>query len=151
MQIPGSVHLICRFLFDFLLLFTTAQLSMHTVWFWGLFLLIIEFALRICQLMEKTISNCNPGTSWDKQLINQPSDVPSIIYFLIIWKNLWKNWLNLFSYFFTKIKIKTFECPKSIRNFEKNNAWNIRHLVNELFVPLTQHASVLFWRLFCWI
>ena len=34
-----------------------------------------------------------------------------------------------------KIKIKSFECPKSIRNNEKiNNAWNIRRLVNEYFV-----------------
>ena len=39
--------------------------------------------------------------------------------------------------FLTKIKIKSFECPKSIRN-KKNNAWNIRHLVDELFVPATQ-------------
>ena len=30
-------------------------------------------------------------------------------------------------YKFTKTKIKSFECPKSIRNYKKNNAWNIRH------------------------
>ena len=25
------------------------------------------------------------------------------------------------------------------RKFEKNSTWNIRHLVDELFVPATQH------------
>ena len=39
---------------------------------------------------------------------------------------------------FTKIKIKSFECPKSIRNYGKNKAWNIRRLVDESFVPSTQ-------------
>ena len=55
---------------------------------------------------------------WDKQLINQASDVQSIIFFS---KFLCKNHFNLFSYFynFTKIKIKSFECPKSIRSYEK--------------------------------
>jgi hypothetical protein len=34
------------------------------------------------------------------------------------------------------------------RNYEKkNNTWNTRHLVNELFVPATQRPSVLYWRL----
>ena len=30
---------------------------------------------------------------------------------------------------------------------KKNNTWNIRHLVNETIVPLTQRPSVLYWRL----
>jgi hypothetical protein len=63
---------------------------------------------------------------WDKQLINQASDVSSITsFFIISCKILSKNRFNLFSYNFTKIKIKSFECPNSIRNYEKNNAWNI--------------------------
>ena len=37
------------------------------------------------------------------------------------------------------MKIKSFECPKSIRNNKKNNAWNIGHLVDESFVPANQH------------
>ena len=41
------------------------------------------------------------------------------------------------------MKIKSFECPKSIRNYEKNNAWNMLHLVDESVIPLTQRASVL--------
>ena len=38
--------------------------------------------------------------------------------------------------------MKSFECPKSIRNYEKNNAWNIRRLVDELFVPSTQRIKL---------
>ena len=57
------------------------------------------------------------------------------------------QFIFLFFYNFTKIKIKIFECPKSIRNYEKKNAWNIRRLVDESFVPSTQRASVLYWRL----
>ena len=32
---------------------------------------------------------------------------------------------QFFFYNFKKIKIKSFECPKSIRNYKKNDAWNI--------------------------
>ena len=46
-----------------------------------------------------------------------------------------------------KLLIKSFECPKSTRNYEKNNAWNIRHLVDELFVPASQRASISYCRL----
>ena len=93
---------------------------------------------------------------WDKRLINQASDVPGTLFqvlfffFIISCKILCKKGFNLFFLFFykfTKIEINSFECPKSLRNYEKNNAWNIRRLVNELFVPSTQWASVLYWRL----
>ena len=39
------------------------------------------------------------------------------------------------------MKIKSFECPKSIRNYKKNKAWNIRRLVDESFVPANQQTS----------
>ena len=38
----------------------------------------------------------------------------------------------------SKTKIKSFECPKSIKNYEKNNTGNIRRLVDESFDPATQ-------------
>ena len=41
----------------------------------------------------------------------------------------------------------SFECPKSIRNNKKNNAWNIRRLVDKSFVPSNQQTSVLYCRL----
>ena len=50
---------------------------------------------------------------WDKRLVDQVSDVPSII---ISCKILCKKPFNLFFYNFTKIKIPSFECPKS--NFQ---------------------------------
>ena len=54
----------------------------------------------------------------------------------------WKTWVTkLFSH-----------CGnKSMRNYEKNNAWNIRRLVDELFAQSTQGPSKLYWRLsdFC--
>ena len=48
------------------------------------------------------------------------------------------------------MKIKSFECPKSIRNYEKNT-WNVRRLVAESFVPSAQWTSKLYCRLsnFC--
>ena len=55
------------------------------------------------------------------------------------------QFILLFFYKFTNIKIKSFECPKSIRNYEKkNNAWNIRRLVDESFIPVTQQTSILY-------
>ena len=41
------------------------------------------------------------------------------------------------------MKITSFECPKSIRNYEKENTLNIRHLVDESFVQLAQQTNVL--------
>ena len=45
------------------------------------------------------------------------------------------------------MKIKSFKCPKSIRNYEKKNTWNVKHLVDDSFVPLAHPTSVLYSRL----
>ena len=81
---------------------------------------------------------------WDERLIDQASDVPSIIFFFkISCKILCKNRFNFHD--FTKIKIKSFECPKSIRNYEKkimlgtSDAWSTRRS--------SQRPSVLYWRM----
>ena len=71
----------------------------------------------------------------------QPS-VWCIIFFIISCKIIFKNLFNLFL-----IKIKRFECLKSIRNYKRNNAWNIRGLVDQSFVPGNQWTSVLYCRL----
>ena len=68
--------------------------------------------------------------------------------FMISCKSLCKNAFNLFSYFFykiTKIKIKSFECPKSKKY--KKNTWNIRFLVDDSFVPSSKQPSVIYCRL----
>ena len=41
------------------------------------------------------------------------------------------------------MKIKSFECPKPIRNYEKNT-WNVKRLVNNSFVPTAQRTSILY-------
>ena len=46
------------------------------------------------------------------------------------------------------MKIKSFECPKSIGNYEKKKKnWNIKRLVDGSFVPSAQRTSVLYSRL----
>ena len=59
---------------------------------------------------------------WDDCLIDQVSDVPSIIFFHNFLQNsLQKSFQFIYLFFhnFTKMKIKSFECPKSIRNYKK--------------------------------
>jgi hypothetical protein len=65
-------------------------------------------------------------------------------FFMICCKIRCKNGFNLFFYKFTKIKVKSFECPKSVIDLIKNNAWNIRRLVDDSFVPANQQTSVLY-------
>ena len=75
--------------------------------------------------------------------------VPSIIFHKILQKYLQKplQFIFLFLYKITKMKIKSFEFPKSIRNYEKKDTWNIRCLVDKSFVPSAQRTSVLYSRL----
>ena len=54
------------------------------------------------------------------------------------------QFIFLFFYNFTEIKIKSFECPKSIRNYKKNNAWNIDAWSTS---HLSQWTSMLYCRL----
>ena len=66
------------------------------------------------KIRQSTMKYAGSLGQWDKRLVEQASDVPSII--------LCKNLFNLFFLLFYKItnmKIKSFECPKSIRNSEK--------------------------------
>ena len=70
---------------------------------------------------------------WDERLINQASDVPSIILF--------HNFLG-HSKLFILIFAKNFA-----RNYEKKNTCNIRCLVDKLFIPATQQPSLLYGKL----
>ena len=70
-------------------------------------------------------------------------------FFMISCKILCKKPFNSFYYFFykiTKIKLKSFEYSKSIKSL-KNKTWNIRRLVGDSFVPLSQRPSILYCRL----
>ena len=79
---------------------------------------------------------------------HRPSVWCSKYYFLFIisCKILCKNRSKLF-YYFLIIKIKSFECPKSIRNYEKKNAWNIRRLVGGSLGQTNQRTSVIYYKL----
>ena len=71
------------------------------------------------------------------------------LFHKILQNSLQKPFQLIFWFFYkiTKMKIKSFECPKSIRNYEKKNTWNVRHLVNQSFVPSARRTSVLYCRL----
>ena len=45
------------------------------------------------------------------------------------------------------MKIKSLECPKSIKNYEKKNTWNVKRLVDNSVVPSTHQTRVLYNRL----
>ena len=78
----------------------------------------------------------NTMVRWNKWLVDQASDVPSISFFIISCKFFAKILpidFFIFFYKFTKIKVKSFECPKSIRNYKKkmlgtSDAWSTSHL-----------------------
>ena len=81
---------------------------------------------------------CGLLVCWDKWIVNQASDVPSIFFFMISCRILCKSTFNLFVYFYkknTKIKVKSFECPKSIKSLKKiilgtSDAWSTIRLSN---------------------
>ena len=59
---------------------------------------------------------------WDEWLIDQVSDVPSIIFFHGFLQNSLQKYFQsicLFEKKNTKIKVKSFECPKSIKSLKK--------------------------------
>ena len=75
------------------------------------------FCSRIIKNRQFTILYVWLLGRWDKQIVDQASDVPIIIFLY----DFLQNSFNLFSYFFykiTKIKIKSFECPKSIKSIK---------------------------------
>ena len=84
---------------------------------------------------------------WDKWIVNQASDVPSIImFFMISCKIRCRNGFNLFFCFFhefTKIEIKSYVCSKSVRNLKKkmlgtSDAWSIVHLSQQTSVSYSR-------------
>ena len=82
---------------------------------------------------------------WFAGLMGQTTCQPLMFQVLFIFHKILQNSLQKPSQFFykiTKIKIKHFECPKSIRNYEKNY-WKVRCLVNES----AQQTSISYCRL----
>ena len=56
---------------------------------------------------------------WYKWFVYLASDAPSIIFFSWFLAKLYEKWFQCIFYKFTKIKTKSFECPKSTVNYEK--------------------------------
>ena len=118
---------------------------------------LTTFLLVCVVTLNPTIFNI---ICWLAGSMGQTTHQPSVwcskyyLFFIISFKILCKNcsiYLLIF-YKFTKIRIKSFECPMSIKYYEKIDAWNIRRLVDKLFVTSTQRTSVLYCRLsdFSW-
>ena len=120
----------------------SVQYNAHVLPFNNSIFSVMEFL----EIRQSTIWYTGSLGRWDKRLVDQASDIPSIIFFSKIVQNSLQKPFHFFFYKITKMKIKSFECPKSIRNYEKNT-WNVRCLVDESFVPSAQRASVLYWRL----
>ena len=59
------------------------------------------------------------------------------IFFIISCKSFWENPFNWYFYYFTRMKMNTFECPKSKPT--TYCTWTIRPLVDETIDPATQH------------
>ena len=80
------------------------------------------------------------------RMTHRPS-VPGIIFL----RNFFKIPCKIIFLFF--YNFMSFECHKSIKNYEKNNAWSIRCLLDESFVPVhcsdpaRQRARISYWRL----
>ena len=67
-------------------------------------------------------------------------------------KTVWKKSSQFIFLFFnniTKIKIKSFERPKTIKRIKKNNTWYIRLLVNDSFVQSSKQPAhfIVDWRI----
>ena len=74
---------------------------------------------------------------WAKRLGDQSSDVPSIFFFHNFLQNSLQKYFQFFFFYnFTKIKLKIFECSKSMRNYEKkiilgtSDAWSMSRLAH---------------------
>ena len=78
---------------------------------------IVSFTTH-CIFQKSVNLQYNKLGRWAKRLGNQAFDVPSLFFYIISCKVL-----SIFFYNFTKIKRKSFECPKSIRNYEKKNMY----------------------------
>ena len=69
-------------------------------------------------------------------------------------QNSLQNSFRFIYFHFFVVKIKSFECPNSLRNYE--NDWNIKRLVAGLFVKTNQRSSMLYYELtdlcclLCW-
>ena len=81
---------------------------------------------------------CWVAWQWDRRIIDQASDVKSIIFFMISCKILCKNpFIFSFLFFYKNKELSAL----SLKNYKKNNTWNVRLLVKDLFVPSSSNPA----------
>ena len=104
----------------------------HGDWSSPNFGLYVHPFLKSVNLQYDTLVRWLAGTNdlSTKRLIFQ-----ALFFFIISCKILCKNHFILFFILFYFLIYKNFECPESIKNYKKNNTWNIRRLVDESIVP----------------
>ena len=90
---------------------------------------------------------CNTKAGSLVQMTCRRSVSSNIFFHSFLQNPLQESFQFFFSYKFTKMKIKSFECPKSTWNYNRNNAWNIRFLVDKSLVLVNQRTSALYRRL----
>ena len=100
-----------------------------------------------------SIYNIILWVAWTMGQMNCPPSVwYSKYYFFfhdLLQNSLQKSFQFIFLFFYeiTKIKIKSFYCPKSIESIKRDNNWNIRLLVDDYSVPLSKEPSIIYFRL----
>ena len=88
---------------------------------------------------------------WDKRIVDQEADVPSIISFYTFYRL--RALKTLYFYFCNfikknkKINWKDFCKEFCKKSWKKNNTWNIRQLVDDSFVPSSKQPSILYCKL----
>ena len=114
--------------------------------YFELWISVTSYRLLTCELNQINLQY-NALVRWANGT-NKTSikHVPSIIFFHKIFAKTLSIYFFSF-YKITKMEIKSFECCKSIKSFEKKNTWNFRRLVKESFVPSAKRTSVLYHRL----
>ena len=98
---------------------------------------------RCCTDYKSYNLQYNTLVCWDKWIVDQASDVPSIGFFFhnFLQHSLQKSFQFIFSFFCKFTSYKCFECPKSLWEIiKKNNSCNMRRLVNESFVHTSKPA-----------
>ena len=85
-------------------------------------------------LQYNTLGCLDDGTN---ELSTKRLMFQELFFFMISRKILCKNPFIFFSYFSIKIK----SCALSLKNHKKNNAWDVRLLVKDLFVPSSSNPA----------
>ena len=124
---------------------------------WIMFTFLMTKCKPCCTLgnmiLNPSIYNIIRWVAWTMGQTNCRPSVWCSKYYFFSWflakffAKILSIYFLIFFYKITKIKIKSFECPKSIESLKNNNTWNIRLLVDDSFVPSSKQPRVIYCRL----